>query len=124
MGVKMATNARVTYRRTCRYNTARNKVKITRTPGGRYVYQHQKKAGGYVHCKECHGRLAGIKKMRPSEKTMVAPHKRTVARAYGGNLCGGCLRTRILRGHIREEYAIVRSLLIEKRKLDKAKGQK
>jgi large subunit ribosomal protein L34e len=51
----------------------------------------------------------------------LVPHNdRTVNRAYGGSRCAGCTRQRIMRAFIIEEQKIVKKVLLEKMKSQKA----
>ncbi|GBM19316.1 hypothetical protein AVEN_112393-1, partial [Araneus ventricosus] len=50
---------RLTYRRRLCYNTQSNRVKISKTPGGRLVYLYPGKPGKVPRCGDCHLRLRG-----------------------------------------------------------------
>jgi large subunit ribosomal protein L34e len=80
---------RVTYRRHNSYNTSSNKVRKTRTPGGRLAVLHLKKKTKAPTCGEagCDVRLGGLKRVRPSDWKNLKKRERTVSRAYGGVLC-------------------------------------
>uniref|UniRef100_A0A0G4I359 60S ribosomal protein L34 n=1 Tax=Chromera velia CCMP2878 TaxID=1169474 RepID=A0A0G4I359_9ALVE len=107
---------RLTYRRKNRYNTASNQQKIVRTPGGRLVYQLAKKKANAPSCRDCESTLHGIPVLRAHEYKNIAKTHRTVRRAYGGNLCPGCLRQRIVRAFLLDEQKCVKEVLIEKEK--------
>ena len=81
---------RVTYRRHCSYNTLSNKVRKTRTPGGRLAVLHIKKKVKAPTCGEagCGLRLGGLKRVRVADWKNLKKRERTVSRAYGGNFCG------------------------------------
>ena len=66
-----------------------------------------------------------IPRARPKAFARLPQHKRTVSRAYGGNLSHAAVRERILRAFIVEEQKIVKKVLTEKAKSSKAaKGSK
>merc|ERR1711879_671311 len=105
---------RLTYRRHCRYNTASNKKRIVKTPGGRLVYQHvQKKAKG-PKCGDCGKAISGVPRLRPVEYRRLKKRERRVNRAYGGSRCAGCTRTRVIRAFLIEEQKCVKQVLAEK----------
>ena len=109
---------RLQYRRRHSYNTRSNGVKKVRTPGGQLVYQYRAKAGKGVACGDCGSQLPGIKQMRPKEKARVSKRHKTVNRAYGGNLCSSCVRTRVVRAFLVEEQKIVKAVMRKKAKKD------
>lgn len=92
-----------TYRKRLSYNTRSNKVKNIRTPGGKLVVRYLKKPGSINKCGECSKELEGLKKTRPAERSRLKKHQRTVSRAFGGNICGKCLKNRILRCFLSKE---------------------
>lgn len=51
---------RLTYRRRLPYNTNSNKVKVSKTPGGRNVYLYKKKAGSVPKCGDTGVPLKGV----------------------------------------------------------------
>eukprot|EP01098_Paradermamoeba_levis_P001013 TRINITY_DN11134_c0_g1_i1.p1 TRINITY_DN11134_c0_g1~~TRINITY_DN11134_c0_g1_i1.p1 ORF type:complete len:126 (-),score=49.90 TRINITY_DN11134_c0_g1_i1:60-389(-) len=106
---------RVTYRRRHAYNTASNKVKLVKTPGGRLSVHYTTKLAGAVKCADCQKALAGIPVLRPRKYHSISKTRKTVSRAYGGNRCGRCVRERIVRAFMIEEYKIVNRAL-KKRK--------
>ncbi|KAJ1656766.1 60S ribosomal protein L34 [Dispira simplex] len=97
---------RLTYRRRMSYNTRSNRVKVVKTPGGRLVYQYEKKPAKGPRCGDC-----SIPALRPIEYSRVSKHHRTVTRAYGGSRCSHCVRTRIIRAFLIEEQKIVKKVL-------------
>ncbi|KAJ1911597.1 60S ribosomal protein L34B [Tieghemiomyces parasiticus] len=107
----MPSNNRVTYRRKHTYNTKSNRTKLVRTPGNRLVMQHIKKQAKGPKCGDCGDKLNGIPALRPVEYSRIAKARRTVARAYGGSRCFGCVRTRIVRAFLIEEQKIVKKVL-------------
>eukprot|EP01092_Planopodium_desertum_P002508 TRINITY_DN141179_c0_g1_i1.p1 TRINITY_DN141179_c0_g1~~TRINITY_DN141179_c0_g1_i1.p1 ORF type:complete len:130 (+),score=9.51 TRINITY_DN141179_c0_g1_i1:53-391(+) len=107
---------RLTYRRRHSYNTASNKVKIVRTPGGKLVYHYRRKAASQPRCGDCGTRLHGLPCARPKEKKRLSVNKRTVHRAYGGSRCADCVKQRIVRAFLIEEQKIVKSVLKAQKK--------
>ncbi|KAH8340251.1 hypothetical protein KR074_004897 [Drosophila pseudoananassae] len=101
---------RLTLRRRLSYNTRSNKRRIVRTPGGRLVYQYVKKNKTVPRCGQCKEKLKGITPSRPSERPRLSKRHKTVSRTYGGVLCHGCLRERIVRAFLLEEQKIVKAL--------------
>lgn len=81
-----------------------------RTPGGRLVYQYVKKRRNVPKCGQCKEKLKGIRPTRPSERSRMSKRQKTVARTYGGVLCHGCVRERIVRAFLIEEQKIVKVL--------------
>ncbi|MDK2413293.1 large ribosomal subunit protein eL34 [Penaeus vannamei] len=102
---------RLTLRRRLSYNTASNKRRIVRTPGGRLVYQYVKKRGKRAACGNCKRELAGVVRCRPYELKRMPKYKKKVARAYGGSLCHTCVRERVVRAFLIEEQKIVVKVL-------------
>lgn len=82
-----------------------------RTPGGRLVYQYIKKPKNVPKCGQCKEKLKGIRPSRPSERPRLSKRQKTVSRTYGGVLCHGCLRERIVRAFLIEEQKIVVKVL-------------
>ena len=54
--------------------------------------------------------LFQIKKLRSKAYKNVHKREKTVSRAYGGSLCGGAVRSRILRAFLVEEQKIVKKM--------------
>merc|ERR1712018_112245 len=98
---------RLTYRRRLSYNTKSNRRKISKTPGGRLVYLHQKKLGSIPKCGDTKKPLFGIKPGRPRELSSMCKRKKHVTRTYGGVLCSNAVRNRIVRAFLVEEQKIV-----------------
>jgi len=106
---------RVTYRRRHCYATKRNTMRRLRTPGGKIVVQQVQKRAKTPLCgdPQCQIRLQGIPALRPtamSQKRLPRKNK-TVNRKYGGHLCSGCVRTRVMRAFLVEEQKIVKKVL-------------
>merc|ERR1712072_495466 len=91
---------RLTYRRRHSYATKSNKVKKVRTPGGLLTLHNVKKKGSAVKCGDCGKALQGIPQLRPVLYKRLPKNKKTVARAYGGSRCAGCVRQRIVRAFL------------------------
>ena len=102
---------RITYRRRHSYNTASNKIRLVKTPGGKLSVQYRKKIGSSPKCGDCGVSLPGIPALRPKEYKRLSRRQRSVSRAYGGSRCAGCVRTRIVRAFLVEEQKLVKALL-------------
>uniref|UniRef100_A0A7S4B274 Large ribosomal subunit protein eL34 n=1 Tax=Chrysotila carterae TaxID=13221 RepID=A0A7S4B274_CHRCT len=102
---------RVTYRRRKSFNTASNKFRKLKTPGGKLVLHYTGKKGKRPSCGDCKKPLSGIAMMRPSELKNVSKRQKTVTRAYGGSRCARCVRTRIVRAFLIEERQLVKKVL-------------
>ncbi|XP_023229089.1 60S ribosomal protein L34-like [Centruroides sculpturatus] len=102
---------RLTYRRRLCYNTASNRRKISKTPGGRLVYLYPKKPGSVPKCGDCKQKLRGITPARPRKLMSLSKRHKTVTRTYGGSRCGKCVRNRIIRAFLIEEQKIVVKVL-------------
>lgn len=75
------------------------------------VYQYIKKPRNVPKCGQCKEKLKGIRPSRPSERPHMSRRHKTVRRSYGGVLCHGCLRERIIRAFLIEEQKIVVKVL-------------
>ncbi len=102
---------RLTLRRRLSYNTRSNKRKIVKTPGGRLVYQHVKKAGSFPKCGDCKSKLNGIVPARPKQLMSMSKRLKTVNRSYGGSRCARCVKDRVVRAFLIEEQKIVSKVL-------------
>jgi large subunit ribosomal protein L34e len=103
---------RVTYRRRLSYNTSSNKIRKVRTPGSRVVVQYvQKRARGpyapHDSC-DCGTRINGIAQLRPFAYKKLSKRQKTVSRPYGGVLCGGCVKSRVIRAFLLEEIRSIK----------------
>ena len=65
---------------------------------------------------DCGKRLNGIPARRPSEYKTMSKSSKRVTRAYGGNVCAPCVRSRIVRAFLEEEKKAVKSVLMQKKK--------
>ena len=115
---------RVTYRRRHSYNTKSNKVKLIRTPGGVLTVQYRKKQGKVPACGDCGQLLSGIPQLRSGVASRVSKRVKTVSRAYGGNRCANCVKTRIVRAFLIEEQKIVKRVLRAKQAEEKKAVEK
>ena len=52
-----------------------------------------------------------IARLRPHKYALLNKSNKTVHRAYGGVLCAGCVRTRVVRAFLVEEQKIVKKVL-------------
>ena len=98
---------RVTYRRRLSYNTSSNKIRKVRTPGSKVVVQYVQKRGNgpkapHDSC-DCGKRINGIAQLRPFAYKKLSKRQKTVSRPYGGVLCAGCVKSRIVRAFLLEE---------------------
>ena len=105
---------RVTYRRRLSYNTPSNKVRKVRTPGSRVVVQYvHKKAHGprapHDSC-DCGKRINGIPQLRTYAYKSLSKRQKTVSRPYGGVLCAGCVKSRIIRAFLTEEIKSIKRI--------------
>mmetsp|Transcript_13051 Transcript_13051/g.28377 ORF Transcript_13051/g.28377 Transcript_13051/m.28377 type:complete len:128 (-) Transcript_13051:134-517(-) len=108
---KMGSDKRVTFRRRHSYATKSNKIRKVKTPGGKLVVQYEKKKGKVPVCGDTGEKLNGVVCSRPTSRMNLSRPKKTVSRAYGGTLCGGALRDRIVRAFLIEEQKIVKKVL-------------
>eukprot|EP01117_Protostelium_nocturnum_P012256 TRINITY_DN4507_c0_g1_i1.p2 TRINITY_DN4507_c0_g1~~TRINITY_DN4507_c0_g1_i1.p2 ORF type:complete len:115 (-),score=32.08 TRINITY_DN4507_c0_g1_i1:53-397(-) len=100
---------RVHHRRKHSYSTLSNRTKNVRTPGGRLVAQYIKKSTKARHCGNCKVReLQGVPRVVAAD---TPQHKRTVNRAYGGSVCAGCVKEKVVRAFLIEEQKIVKKVL-------------
>jgi len=107
---------RFTYRRRHPYNTASNKTKIVRAPGGKLVLHYRKKIAKGPKCGDCGSALSGIPHLRPKEYSRLSKRQKTVSRAYGGSRCGNCVSQRIMRAFLIEEQNIVKRVIKQSKK--------
>lgn len=124
---------RVTYRRRHAYNTKSNKIRISKTPGGRNVVLYRKKKGRLIlgfclrfnfwsiltflqflgsipRCGDTGVKLHGIKAARSHELKHATKRTKTVTRTYGGTLSAHAVRQRILRSFLSEEKKLADKL--------------
>merc|ERR1712137_361017 len=84
------------------------KLKLIVIPGGKLAAHYIKKKAHGPACGDCGSRLAGIPALRAHEYKRLPKHQRTIRRAYGGTVCGICVRERITRAFLIEEHKIVK----------------
>eukprot|EP00293_Proteomonas_sulcata_P004422 CAMPEP_0184326506 /NCGR_PEP_ID=MMETSP1049-20130417/142416_1 /TAXON_ID=77928 /ORGANISM="Proteomonas sulcata, Strain CCMP704" /LENGTH=117 /DNA_ID=CAMNT_0026648709 /DNA_START=602 /DNA_END=955 /DNA_ORIENTATION=- len=110
---------RLTFRRRHSYNTKSNKTRVIKTPGGKNTILYVTKKAARPTCGDpsCEIKLAGVKALRPNKLKASITTKRYkhVSRAYGGNMCGKCVRQRIIRAFLIEEQTIVKRLYEQKK---------
>jgi len=103
---------RITYRRRLSYNTPSNKIRKVRTPGSRVVAQYVGKQGKGPHAPhdscDCGKRINGIAQLRPYHYKRLSKRQKTVSRPYGGVLCHGCVKSRIVRAFLLEEMKTIK----------------
>merc|ERR1712157_473544 len=102
---------RITYRRRLSYNTRSNRRKITRTPGGKLVFQYLKKRPSVPKCPMTGIKLKGIKPTRPAERSRLSLRHKKVFRAYGGVLSHKAVREKIVRAFLIEEQKLCNQLM-------------
>ncbi|UYV75269.1 RPL34 [Cordylochernes scorpioides] len=96
----------------CTVSSQYNVFSSSKTPGGKLVYLYPKKPGKTASCSECHKKLRGamiimIAYSRPRALKALSKPEKTVTRAYGGSMCGTCVRSKIVRAFLIEEQKIV-----------------
>eukprot|EP00767_Chilomastix_cuspidata_P003320 gnl/Chilomastix_cuspidata/344.p2 GENE.gnl/Chilomastix_cuspidata/344~~gnl/Chilomastix_cuspidata/344.p2 ORF type:complete len:107 (-),score=47.69 gnl/Chilomastix_cuspidata/344:20-340(-) len=96
-------DCRVTLRRKHAYNTRSNKVRVIRTPGGRYRVLYTKKIVNAPHCADTGAVLAGIPRVSGKRLSKLTKRQKHVSRPYGGKLSHAAVRDRILRAFLIEE---------------------
>merc|ERR1712050_755564 len=115
---------RITYRRRLSYNTRSNRRKVTRTPGGRLVFQYLKKRPALPKCPMTGLKLKGVKPTRPSERPRLSRRHKKVFRTYGGVLSHKAVREKIVRAFLIEEQKIVMKVMKAQKAQGKAAGDK
>ncbi|KAF4670576.1 60S ribosomal protein L34 [Perkinsus olseni] len=115
---------RLTYRRKVNFNTKSNKQKLVKTPGGKLVYHKITKTATGPRCGDCKGKINGVKCLRPFKYSQLKQRERHVSRAYGGSICGKCVKQRIIRAFLLEEQKLVRAALAEKARKAAQKSEK
>jgi len=68
--------------------------------------------------------LNGVARARPADFHRLPKFKRTVARAYGGHLSHDTVKDKIMRAFIVEEQKVLKQVLLEKMRSNKAAGKK
>ena len=73
--------------------------------------------------------MQGIAALRPKQYKTLKQRERKVYRAYGGSLCAGCVKNKIIRAFLVEEQKIVKAVMKNKKPVaapaaaDKAKAK-
>jgi large subunit ribosomal protein L34e len=101
---------RFTFRTHHSFATRSNKSRLVRTPGGRLSVQHVQKKTGHHTCGDTGAKLNGIPALSSNKFKALSKNKKTVARAYGGVLSGGAVRSRIIRAFLVEERKVVKKV--------------
>ena len=70
------------------------KLKV-RTPGGALKDRYERRRPSQAVCSRCRKPLGGVPRARPVKVGRAAKSRRRPERAFGGNLCPGCLKTRV-----------------------------
>lgn len=96
------------------YATKSRRSTPIRTPGGKLVSQIITKKTKGPRCADCKDSLPGIKHLKKSAYKNLKKRQRTVSRAYGGAVCAGCVKQRIVRAFLLEEQKAVKKLLAER----------
>jgi|EP00979_Chaetoceros_neogracilis_P016021 large subunit ribosomal protein L34e len=96
------------------YATKSRRSVPVKTPGGRLVSQVITKKTKAPKCADCKCRINGIKKMTATKYAHSKKRERTVSRVYGGAVCAGCIKTRIMRAFLLEEHKAVKKLMSTK----------
>jgi large subunit ribosomal protein L34e len=109
-------DARYTYARRHTYRTRSNRIVPVKTPGGRLVGHTITKQAHRPNCGDCGSPLNGIPARRPHDYRGMSKTSLRVNRAYGGSVCGTCVRSRIVRAFLEEEKKAVKSVLQQKKK--------
>ena len=104
---------RLTYRRRHAYNTRSNKVKVVKTPGGTLTFHYltktvRRRVCGVVNCNVP---IHGVPRLRSLALSRTSKKDRTVSRAYGGSICGKCVRDKIVRAFLIEEQKVVKKIV-------------
>ncbi|KIZ06472.1 60S ribosomal protein L34 [Monoraphidium neglectum] len=102
---------RLTYRRRHCYNSASNRTRVVKTPGGKLVVQYQKKPTKHPKCAATGVRLHGLPQRRPATLARLSKRQKSVNRIYGGALSHAVVKERIVRAFLIEEQKIVKKVL-------------
>ncbi len=57
---------------------------------------------------DCGKRINGIAQLRPYHYKRLSKRQKTVSRPYGGVLCAGCVKSRIIRAFLLEEIKTIK----------------
>ncbi|MAF99162.1 MAG: 50S ribosomal protein L34e [Nanoarchaeota archaeon] len=68
---------------------------FVRTPGGNTAVHHRRRKPSKAHCASCKTQLAGVPRELPSQLKKIPKTQRRPERPFGGQLCSGCMRTKI-----------------------------
>jgi len=113
---------------TASHNTASNKTKVLKTPGGKVTVHYRTKSANGPKCGDCGASIQGVPHLRPHKYRLLPKREKNVTRAYGGSRCSTCVRQRIVRAFLVEEQKIVKHVLksqaAKKSKAEKAAEKK
>eukprot|EP00906_Rhabdomonas_costata_P013421 RCo019285 len=107
-------DSRVHFRRHRRWNTAKNKIKKVRVPGGNVTAHYFKRLNKGLPRNPIslgHQLLRGIPATTPMERHKLPRKMLSVNRPYGGTLSHDIVRDRIIRSFLIEEQKIVKRVL-------------
>jgi len=93
------------------YSTTRNRFKISKTPRNKLKILYLKKKISPLACKNENIKLNGIKVSGVRKFSHFCRRKKTVSRAYGGNLSGRAVKEKIIKAFLIEEQKLIKKLL-------------
>ena len=67
-----------------------------KTPGGKTIVQFKRRKPGKAKCASCGKVLPGTARKLPYKMKKMAKTKKRPERPYGGILCSGCMRKKII----------------------------
>jgi len=79
-----------------RYKSRTLRRVFVKTPGSRTVLHYRKRKPKNAKCGSCGAVLKGVPRERPYKMKKMAKSKKRPSRIYGGNLCSGCARKKII----------------------------
>jgi len=82
-------------------STSWRKKKIT-TPGGRKKLHYLKRKNAAAKCAVCGKVLHGVPKKTTEEMKKLPKTKKRPERPYGGNLCAGCLKKKLVMENVKK----------------------
>ncbi len=80
-------------------STSWKRKKIT-TPGGTKKIHYTKPKNAAAKCADCGKSLQGVPKATTDRLKKLPKTKKRPERAYGGNLCAGCLKKKLIMENI------------------------
>jgi len=82
-----------------KYKSGRFARKHVKVPGGRTVPRFEERRPKQAHCTGCGKTLPGIPRMTRVEAKNSPKTAKRPERPYGGQLCGACMRQKIIAQH-------------------------